>query len=114
MSQFNSRVGTGAEITQSMNDATDIYRRPFDPQTESASGALLTAVASIDGRELLDLPALYDAIDPEALDGVVVPQPNGRAREADCTVSFRYAGYDVSIDSDGILTLAESTDGESE
>ncbi|WP_227355880.1 HalOD1 output domain-containing protein [Haladaptatus salinisoli] len=46
-----------------------------------------------------DLEPLYAAIDPDALDALFAPRPNGSDRTGG-QVTFTYAGYAVTVTSD--------------
>mgnify|MGYP000751763110 CR=1 FL=1 len=56
---------------------------------------VLELVAQVTGRPMLELPALYDTVDSEALD-VIVRDGSG------ITATFEYAGCLVSIDDEQI------------
>lgn len=62
----------------------------------SVSEAVVDAVAAFDGSSPLELPPLYDAIDPDALDAVfdahlhTGPRPSG-------TIDFPYHGYLIRV-----------------
>ena len=66
----------------------------------TASERVLAKVADSTGRDVLDLPPLYDYVDPDALDAVVATATNG-------TVRFAYEGHEVAVESDGTIRLAE-------
>lgn len=56
---------------------------------ESASTQVVEAVTELEDVEQTELPPLFNAIDPEALDIIV--------QENNATVSFQYAGYAVEV-----------------
>ncbi|OVE85225.1 HalOD1 output domain-containing protein [Natronolimnobius baerhuensis] len=62
------------------------------------SVAVITAVANRQGCDPSDLPPLYDAIDPDALDAVFDSTRADGARQG--RLSFTYDGHEVVIDSD--------------
>jgi len=65
-----------------------------DPRSDSAVRAVVRAVARERDRKPTDLPPLYNAIEPDALDGLA-------SRDGDVRVTFEYAGYQVIVsDSD--------------
>lgn len=72
---------------------------PID--AESTADRVVQVVADHTDTDPLDLPPLYDAVDPDSLNAFVAQLHSG-------TVDFGYAGYDVSVDSDGVVTLTES------
>lgn len=61
-------------------------------------------VAETKGRDPLQLPILQEAIDPDALETLIDEMPAGH-------VSFTYAEQDVTITSDGEITLEKSSIG---
>ncbi|MBV0923960.1 hypothetical protein KTS45_07060 [Halomicroarcula limicola] len=67
--------------------------------TESPCAAVVEAVAASIGRDSTDLPPLYATVDPDALTAVLADRPDGS--ESAVSVSFEYAGVDVTIDSHG-------------
>lgn len=79
----------------------DPVRDDRDGSTEP-SLAIVQAVARATGTEPTALPALQRSIDADALDSVL---DGGGAPDADVRVSFRYAGVDVAVGSDGELRL---------
>ena len=56
----------------------------------TASEAVVATVADRADADPTDLPPLYDAIDPDALDAIFRDGRPGR-------VSFEYAGYEVTV-----------------
>lgn len=52
----------------------------------------------------MELPPLYEAVDPDALNAVVSGLSEGQ-------VEFPYAGYDVTVYGDGTITLEERPGG---
>ncbi len=54
----------------------------------------------------MELPPLYDAVDPDALNAVAAGLSEGQ-------VKFPYAGYDVTVYGDGTVTLEERPGGSS-
>lgn len=63
---------------------------------EPASDAVVQAVASATNRESLELPPIYDAIDPDGLDALFAA--TDEATREGITISFAYAGCDVAVD----------------
>lgn len=64
------------------------------------SERVVRTVANTTSSDVSELPVLYEAVDPEALDRLVGRMSNGE-------VSFDYAGHAVTVDSDGRVTLGE-------
>ncbi|WP_306053903.1 HalOD1 output domain-containing protein [Natronococcus wangiae] len=58
---------------------------------------VVSAVADVVGADPVDLPPLYEAINPEALNDLFM----SRSDTAVDTVQFQYAGYDIVVRGDG-------------
>lgn len=68
---------------------------------------VVEAVADYTDTDVMDLPPLFDSIDPEALDGVVRSMSGGE-------ISFVYADLRIIVDSHGEVRVEEpSTSGNS-
>jgi hypothetical protein len=65
--------------------------------------AVVSAVAAHDGVDETDLPPLYDAVDPDALDALLGSVRTDGPDEA--SVSFEYAGHTVVVSDDGTVLL---------
>ncbi|MEF8800405.1 MAG: HalOD1 output domain-containing protein [Halolamina sp.] len=65
---------------------------------------IVEKVANTADTDVLDQPPLYDVIDPDALDALVEAMSDGE-------VSFIYAGYEVTVESDRTVTLDELRSG---
>jgi Halobacterial output domain 1 len=75
--------------------------------SHSLSTRVLTAIADAEDCSPDDLETLYTVINPEALDELFAPQADGTTRTHG-SVSFRYAGYWVTVSSDGGVELEPS------
>lgn len=81
----------------------DFEQRP-GPETTSAvktgppSKTIVRAVADVDDVDPTELPPLYEAIDPDALDAVF----RGRS---DGSVTFDYSGYTVTVRENAEVTV---------
>lgn len=63
---------------------------------------VVEAIETIADQDISDLPMLYEAIDPEALDAVVQSRgPHGQW--TDCEVTFTYHGCEVAVRSHGVI-----------
>jgi hypothetical protein len=72
-------------------------------RTELVSNRVLDAVSAETGRDVLDLPPLAGAVDPDALNGLA----NGETR---AVVSFPYAGQYVTVEATGTVTVDSRRD----
>lgn len=85
------------------------HRTRYDPEGgESVITSVIVSVAAVSGAKPTALPPLQRTLDTDALEAVV-----GSAREADThlTVTFGYAGYRVSVDTDGSIRISEASPG---
>jgi hypothetical protein len=73
----------------------------MDAPGETVSERVVWRVAAAADSDPSVLPPLYDYIEPDALDALV-------SNMADGEVAFTYAGYDVTVDSDGTVTVRAS------
>ncbi|MFC4543914.1 HalOD1 output domain-containing protein [Halosolutus amylolyticus] len=60
----------------------------------SPSIEIINRVAEMEGQDPMDLPPLYDIVDPDALD---------RLAESS-KIQFEYIGYNITVDS-GTITI---------
>lgn len=63
-------------------------------------------MASVLNVDALELPPLYESVDPDALDGLFADH-DGFSTMRTGTVSFSYAGCTVFVDGDGGVTVRE-------
>ena len=73
-------------------------------EAETMSLAVIGAVAEREGVDVLELPPLHEAIDPEALDALFPPNSADAERSAE-ELTFSYQGYSITISADGEITL---------
>lgn len=74
----------------------DLQRRP-------PSAAVVRAVADAEDVEETELPPLFHAIDPDALDALFEKGP--LAARSTGTVRFSYADHDILVTADGAVTV---------
>lgn len=79
-----------------------------EPSAEatSVSEEVVSAVAAARGRDPTDLDPLFEAIDPDALDGLYERDGFGRAQSS-VRVEFTYCGCEVVVDVDGAVSVSE-------
>ena len=77
-----------------------VLRRDMSRGGPSVSERVVQAVANNSDTEALDLPPLFDSIDPDALDDVIRSMSDGR-------VSFTYAGHRINVNSRGEIRIEE-------
>lgn len=77
---------------------------------ESATTTIIEAIADETGREPRDLPTLYRAVDPDALNRLVEGPRTGR--DPNVTVTFVMAGCRVEVTDTGEVTVEDDADFE--
>ncbi|QSW98758.1 HalOD1 output domain-containing protein [Haloterrigena alkaliphila] len=78
----------------------------------SLSFEVITAVAEKEGVEPMEIEppeyeALYDVVNPEALDALFAPRENG-ANRGTGRIEFTYCDYRVVVTSDGEVEVLET------
>lgn len=68
------------------------------------SNAVIEVVAAVTDQQPSELPALYEAIEPDALDLICSNGTNGRSGGG-IRVTFPYAGHEVTVGSDGEVAV---------
>jgi hypothetical protein len=81
------------------------HRTTFDPETDTVSEELVEAVAAFNDADPDELAILADFIDPDALDALFRPRPDGTLRNTNGRVRFEYDDAVVRIQTDGKITL---------
>jgi hypothetical protein len=74
-------------------------------EAASPSTEVVRRVASEAGVDPIDLPPLYEAVDPDALDRFL-ESVDGTTPTVSEAVRFRYAGYHVAVEADGAVALS--------
>ncbi|AFZ72686.1 HalOD1 output domain-containing protein [Natronobacterium gregoryi] len=89
-------------------DSDPKYVAAFDPvDGDKPSEAIVDAVASVTGKDPLEMTPLYEAIDPDALDALFDQRQAGDETHE---LWFTYDGFDVGVHSDGEIRLRTATD----
>lgn len=81
------------------------YRVSFDHGTGSISRDVITTVAAVAEMHPQELPPLYSAIDPDALESLVKPKATTPTR-TDADVAFLFHGHEVTVRSCGIIAVS--------
>lgn len=66
----------------------------------SVSEQVVQTVANRSTTGALDLPPLFDTLDPDALDTLIQEMDEGE-------VSFDYAGYNITVNTQGVVEVDE-------
>lgn len=80
----------------------------------SPSFEIIAAIADFEGIDAVDLAppeyqALYDVVNPEALDALFAPRDDGTPRGRG-SVEFSFCGYDVVVRHDGTVQIDDPAD----
>mgnify|MGYP000017652860 FL=1 len=94
------RDGSADDVSISYDAAEETYRARFDPDDIVPSLAVVEVVAYARETTPTDLEPLVNTVDPMAMDHLVA---DGAGTER--TVEFRYLGYEVSVDSRGVIEV---------
>jgi hypothetical protein len=89
------------------HEASGTYRTMFDPGSQLVSEAVLATVAEAASTDPLDLPPLYGAVDPDALNALLGARDRSLPTEG-VAVSFGYAGFAVEIDGVGTVVVSSN------
>lgn len=78
------------------------YRSQPPAEYCSLAERIIHSVAEQTNTDPLELPLLYEAIDPDALDALLDKLQDGK-------IQFQYAGQTVSVESDGVVHLTDDS-----
>ncbi|QRV17476.1 hypothetical protein JMJ58_21225 (plasmid) [Haloterrigena salifodinae] len=80
------------------------------PTDTAVATTVVQRVATVTDREVTQLPSLYDAIDPDALEAVI----RSIGTEASMGVRFSYAGHRIIVDGTGTVNIESESAGAEE
>ena len=78
-------------------------------ETEPVSQTVVLAVAEATGEDPMELPPLYDTVDPDALNNLFEDRIDGAERLGG-NFEFAYAGCDVTVRADGSVNVVPTAD----
>ena len=81
-------------------------------RSEQLAGTIANAVAVATDRDPDSLQPLYDTVDPEAIESIVVPERPTSAASGERIVQFRYQGCLVRVDAAGDLYVGADPDAD--
>ena len=88
----------------------DTTARHYDwTDSNDPSTAIVEAVADAVGRRVEEMPVLYDAVNPDAVDALVAPTIPA---STPVDVSFEYGGALVTVANTGTITVRPLTAGD--
>ena len=80
------------------------YVTQYNPaQSRPITEVVIDALAAVSGEDPLDLPPLYEAIDPDALD-LIVREPNA-APQRSCFIGFSVGNWGVIVTGSGEIQI---------
>jgi hypothetical protein len=80
------------------SDRSTVGPYKFTVGDESPSSTVVEAVAELEAMNVTELPALYETLDPDALDQLYDSCTDAR-------VTFSYYDYRIAVDTDGSVTV---------
>ena len=86
------------------HESTGTYRTHFADDDRLAVEAVISAVSAATGVDAMELPPLYDVVDPDALCALVGPRTGGSGRFRG-TVTFAFADSLVTVDGRGTIEV---------
>ena len=78
-------------------------------ETEPVSQTVVLAVADATGDDPMELPPLYDTVDPDALNRLFEDRTDGTERLGG-SFEFAYADCDVTVRADGTVNIVLAAD----
>jgi hypothetical protein len=81
-----------------------LFRLDFDVRHRDPSTMTVLAVEEVADARMEKMTPLQESIDPDALDAIFGPRPDGTSR-TDLSVTFQFEGYEVTVESDGTIIL---------
>lgn len=100
---MNEDSSDGSDSLEYRSDG-ERFRVEFADGDDEPSRTIVKAVAAIAGCKQDELDPLYYVIEPDALDSIFQPTVRGD-HQGDVVVSFTYHGFDVSVNSYGIVEI---------
>lgn len=83
----------------------------FEGSADAVSHTIVQRIAELTEREATQLPPLYEAVDPDALDRLV---DSVSPAATSLSIQFTYAGRQVTVDADGTVRCSDERDARSE
>ncbi|AEH38881.1 HalOD1 output domain-containing protein [Halopiger xanaduensis] len=86
------------EVGTDGDDTPAVLHTSFDGGSDSIVVAIVEAVATVTGEDPIDMPPLFDTINPEALNRLVAPST---PRDQHVEISFEYQDCQITVSSRG-------------
>ena len=98
-------TGTGRPADRRSADSTSgTVRTTYDWSSTTPSTGVIETIAVASDRKPTDIEPLYDTLDPDALDTLIRSSRNDSVGEG-TSVRFEFAGHDVTVQSDGTVSV---------
>lgn len=98
-------TGTGRPVDRrSTNGADGTVRTTYDWSTMTPSTGVIETIAVAADREPMAIDPLYETLDPDALDRLIRSSET-QSNDEGTTVQFVFAGYDVTVQSNGTVAV---------
>lgn len=95
---------------------TQVAQRHYEPDGDGdLTTAIISGIAEAEGVAPSEVksPPLYESVDAAAIEGAFFgPSVAGETRQCVGTVEFQYAGYLVTVRSDGWIRVYEQADAD--
>jgi hypothetical protein len=88
-------------MATTQNDRTAARFFTYQSAAVNPTVAVVEGISAVTGRPMEDLPPITSAVDPDALNTLCTASPSA----ASATVSFTYAGHDVTVSTSGSITI---------
>lgn len=75
--------------------------------SDSVSSKIVQRVATLTEQDVIQLPPLYDTIDPDALDRLVQSTETGKTI---LSIQFTYAEHQVTVEPNGTVSCSQKID----
>ncbi len=85
-------------------NSTDSSKR--DGHCDSVTDAIVTTVADAEGVDVLELPPLWDVVNPDALETAFSPSKCDRSVNRAGQIAFSYCGYRVLVEYGDSVTVS--------
>lgn len=76
-------------------------------RSDSPSTVVVTAVAEVTGTDPVEMPPLYEVVDPDALDSLLAREGHSTNGTMTC-VTFTYQGCEIAITTSGDVSISDS------
>lgn len=81
-----------------------VVRSPMTRRGHTVSERVIQRVVSETDTDPVELPPLFNTVDPDALNAIIETLSEGE-------ISFDYVGYTVTVDADGNVRIREPSTG---